>query len=210
MEALMENNASWAKKITDKNPNYFKNQSKKHTPKFFFIGCSDARLSIQEMLGLKMGEVFVHRNVGNQVLSTDLNFVSCLHYAVEYLKIENIIVCGHYDCGAVRAAATNKDHGIVQQWLAGIKDLAREHNEELFKIRDTEMYHRKLVELNVQKQVLSLYASPIVQKSHSIKKQPFIHPIVLDIETGLIHEVEIDYQKLVDKFKHIYSMYDFV
>ena len=125
-----------------------------HKPEYLFIGCSDARLSVQNMLGLEQGQLFVHRNVANQVVNTDLNFITVLTYAVEYLKVKNIIICGHYDCGGVRAALKNQDHGIIEQWIMGIRDVARYHRKELRTISDAEMMHRRLVELNVQEQVI--------------------------------------------------------
>jgi carbonic anhydrase len=206
---LLENNKRWVQKKTQEDPEFFRRQATLHKPEYLFIGCSDARLSVQHMLGLEMGQLFVHRNVANQVVNTDLNFVTCLTYAVDVLKVKNIIICGHYDCGGVRAAMRNHDHGIIEQWIMGIRDVARYHKNELRDIKDPDLIHRRLVELNVQEQALKLYASPVVQRSQAQHGIPQIHALVFDVGEGYLKELSVDFKKIIKKYKDVYSMYNF-
>eukprot|EP00611_Tribonema_gayanum_P021884 TRINITY_DN4300_c0_g1_i1.p1 TRINITY_DN4300_c0_g1~~TRINITY_DN4300_c0_g1_i1.p1 ORF type:complete len:383 (-),score=157.87 TRINITY_DN4300_c0_g1_i1:603-1706(-) len=206
---LLDNNRRWVERKLTEDPDFFKNQLSVHKPEYLFIGCSDARLSVQNMLGLEMGQLFVHRNVANQVVNTDLNFITCLTYAVEYLKVENIIICGHYDCGGVKAAMRNHDHGIIEQWIMGIRDVARYHRKELRAIKDPDLVHRRMVELNVQEQALKLYANPVVQRSQAQGGKPHIHALVFDVGEGLLKELDVDFKKIIKKYSHVYSMYNF-
>lgn len=206
---LLAKNRKWvdAKKAED--PDFFARQAASHKPEYLFVGCSDARLSVQEMLGCVDGQVFVHRNVGNQVVNSDMNFLTVLTYAIDYLKVKKIIICGHYDCGAVKASMKNMDHGVIEQWIMGVRDVARIHLEELKTIKDPVQLHRRIVELNVQEQAIKLYASPVVQRSQALTGFPTIHPLVYDVGEGYLKELAIDFRKVIRKYRHVYSMYDF-
>ena len=152
---LLENKAWAAERITD-DPGFFKRLSALQQPEFLWIGCSDSRVSANEITGTQPGEIFVHRNVANLVVNTDLNLLTVLEYAVRFLKVKHIIVCGHYGCGGVQAAMTRKDFGVINKWLLNIKDIIRMHKEELLEIKDESQKSNRIVELNVFEQVLNL------------------------------------------------------
>ena len=163
-----------------------------------------------------MGQLFVHRNVANLVISTDLNLLSILTYAVEHLHVKHILVAGHYDCGGVRAATEMKEHGVLDAWLSNIRDVYRLHREELDSILDTEKRHRRLVELNVAEQCLNLYKTGVVQKkrldTHKDPAIPFayprIHGLVFDPADGIIHKLPLDYRKTLHENAHVYDLFD--
>ncbi|CAM9537647.1 unnamed protein product [Chrysoparadoxa australica] len=208
VEDLLKNNAKWVEERTSSDPDYFKRMASTHKPEYFFIGCSDARLSVQQMLGCEAGELFIHRNIANMVVNTDLNFMSCLTYAVEYLKVKGIILCGHYGCGGVKAAMTNNDHGIIEPWLMGIRDVARYHRKELATVEDEDERHKRLVELNIQEQALKLYANPVVQKAQVTRGGPPIHAFCYDVGEGKVRKLDVDFNAVIDKYRNVYSMYD--
>jgi len=167
-------------------------------------------------MGEDAGAVFVHRNVGNQVLATDVSVMSTVQYAIDYLKIPHIIVCGHYDCGAVRAASTNRNHyAPLESWLTGIRDVSRMHRDELVKIDDPEARHRRLVELNVVESCLSLFKTPIIQKkrveTHDNPDYPWsmprIHALVFDPAVGRLNRLDVDFNELTQQYGDIYDMY---
>jgi carbonic anhydrase len=167
------------------------------------------------MLGLRAGEVFVHRNLGNQIPSTDLNCLSVLGYAVDLLDVRDIIVTGHYDCDAVRAAMQSKDLGVIENWFRCIRDVYRLHSTELDAIPDMELRHRKLVEVNVVEQCVNLYKTGVVQRKRLATAKPGqgsiayprIHPFVYDPSTGKLSRIPIDFEASIGKFKDIYSLY---
>lgn len=156
------------------------------------------------MLGLTMGELFVHRNVANLCINTDFSLLSVLTYAVEVLEVTDIIVCGHYGCGGVKAASENKDHGLLEHWLMTIRNVQRLHKDELDSIESEQLRHERLVELNVQEACMALFANPIVQKKQAQDSQPRIHGWVYDVATGLLKDVKIDFQAEIRKYKDIY------
>ncbi|CAM9279750.1 unnamed protein product [Hapterophycus canaliculatus] len=209
LDHLLENNKKWVSSVKAEDPDYFKRLASIHTPEHLFIGCSDARLSVQSMLGLSPGEIFIHRNVANMVMHNDLSMLTVLTYAVDYLKVKNVIVCGHYECGGVRASMANNDHGLIENWIMGVKDVARIHSEELMALGDDELIHRRLVELNVQEQCIKLYNTPVLQKAHAEKGGPHVHGIVFDVGEGLVKELDVDFKSLIQKNANIFSMYDF-
>jgi len=208
-EQLFENNRKWVAEQKKNDPDYFKNLAKGQSPKYLFIGCADSRIPAQEVLGLKCGELFVHRNVANLVVNGDMNLLAVLQYSVEVLKVEDIIVCGHYECGGIKAACANHDHGLVEHWLRNIRDINRLHAEELEAIECEDARHRRLVELNVQEQCINLYANPIVQKAQLATSLPRIHGFVYDIAEGLVKELPIDFKAEISKIKQHYSLYNF-
>ena len=179
-----------------------------HTPEFLWIGCSDARVPANIITGLEAGELFVHRNIANLVVAADLNLLSVLQYSVETLKVDHVILCGHYGCGGVKAATNIQDHGLLENWLRNIRDVQRLHLDELTAIPDEDQRYRRLVELNVEEQCYNLFKTGIIQKSLKARKAPWIHGCVYDLADGEMHELDIDFQGYHDKYGHLYSLYD--
>lgn len=182
---LLENKAWAAERIVD-DPDFFKRLKNIQSPDYLWIGCSDSRVPANEITGTQPGEIFVHRNIANMVVHTDLNLLSVLQYAVEVLKVKHVIVCGHYGCGGVQAAMTQKSLGIINKWLRNIKDVYRFHREEVDAIQDETDRTNRLVELNVQEQVLNLAKTSIIQKSWKENKGPDLHGWVYGLHNGLI------------------------
>lgn len=188
-EKLLLENKAWAKeKVTD-DPEYFSRLVNLQTPDFLWIGCSDSRVPANEITGTQPGEIFVHRNIANMVVNTDLNLLSVLSYAVETLKVKHIIVCGHYGCGGVKAAMTNHNLGIINKWLRNIKDVHRFHREEVDSIQDENTRVNRMIELNVIEQVMNLAKTSIVQKAWKHNNMPHLHGWVYDLHDGLINPV---------------------
>jgi carbonic anhydrase len=189
---LFVNNKSWVKEKLAEDENYFKKLAEGQYPKYLFIGCSDSRITANEITGTDAGELFVHRNIANLVVHTDMNLMSVLQYSVEVLKVEHVIVCGHYGCGGVKAAVDGKDHGLIDKWLRNIKDVYRLHKKDLNKIDDDDERHNRLVELNVREQVYHMCMTSIIQKAWSQGERPHVHGWVYDIHEGLIIDLNIN------------------
>jgi len=189
-EKLLLENKAWAsEKITD-DPEYFNRLAHIQTPEFLWIGCSDSRVPANEITGTQPGEIFVHRNIANMVVNTDVNLLSVLDYAVTHLKVKHVIVCGHYGCGGVKAAATQTDFkAVLNMWLRNIKDVYRLHREELESIKDEEKRTDRLVELNVREQVNNLAKTSIIQRAWKEKNAPDLHGWVYGLKDGLIKPV---------------------
>ncbi len=188
-EKLLLENKAWAREKMEDDDQYFERLAHLQTPEFLWIGCSDSRVPANEITGTKPGEIFVHRNIANMVVNTDLNLLSVLQYAVEVLKVKHIIVCGHYGCGGVKAAMTNHHYGIINKWLRNIKDVYRFHREEVDEIKNEDARLNRMVELNVQEQVMNLAKTSIVQKSWKNAQLPHIHGWVYDLHDGIIKPV---------------------
>ncbi len=188
-EKLLLENKAWAKEKIEDDDQFFERLANLQTPEFLWIGCSDSRVPANEITGTKPGEIFVHRNIANMVVNTDLNLLSVLQYAVEVLKVKHIIVCGHYGCGGVKAAMTNHHYGIINKWLRNIKDVYRFHREEVDDIKTEEARLNRMVELNVQEQVMNLAKTSIVQKAWKHAQLPHIHGWVYDLHDGIIKPV---------------------
>lgn len=202
-------NKEWAAQKLQANPEYFKKLSESQTPEFLWIGCSDSRVPADQVTGTQPGEIFVHRNVANLVVHTDINMLSVLQYAVEVLKVKHILVVGHYNCGGVKAAMTNKDYGLINKWLRNIKDVYVKHQPELDAIADEEKKFDKLVELNVIEQVYNLAKTTIVQKAWATGEDyPQLHGWVLDLHTGLMKSIIEIEPGQTDKIEEIYR-YEF-
>ena len=216
LDTLLERNKRAVADIKQKDPNFFNELGKPQHPKFLYFGCSDARIAADTLLGLKPGEVFVHRNLGNCVPGGDLNSLSVLEYAVGALDVQHIIVGGHYDCGAVRAAMSRKEHGLCENWFRGIRDVYRLHVAELDAIEDLEERHRRFVELNVMEQCLNLYKTSVVQakrlKTFQDETIPFsypkIHGVTFDPASGLLKRLPLDFKKTIRDFQHVYDLYE--
>ncbi|MEZ4800194.1 MAG: carbonate dehydratase [Flavobacteriales bacterium] len=186
---LLLDNKGWAKEKVQVDPEYFLRLSKIQRPEFLWIGCSDSRVPANEITATNPGEIFVHRNIANMVVHTDLNLLSVLQYAVEVLKVKHIIVCGHYGCGGVKAAMERKSLGMINKWLRNIKDVYRIHEDELKSIEGEEARVDRLVELNVQEQVLNLAKTSIVQKAWKENNYPHLHGWVYGLSDGIIRTV---------------------
>jgi carbonic anhydrase len=185
---LIEGNRRFALAAQFSDPEYFKKLSIGQTPDYLWIGCSDSRVPANEITSTKSGEIFVHRNIANLVVHTDMNLLSVLEYAINYLKIKHIIVCGHYGCGGVKAAMSNELHGFVDNWLCNIKDVYNKHQNELLAISDPDKREDKLVELNVIEQVRNVAKTTIVQQAW--KQRPLhVHGWVYGINSGLINDL---------------------
>jgi carbonic anhydrase len=186
---LLLSNKAWASERLQVNEHYFDNLSKDQHPLFLWIGCSDSRVPAEEITHADPGEIFVHRNVANMVVHTDINLLSVLQYAVEVLKIKHIIVCGHYNCGGVKAAMTNKDFGLINKWLRNIKEVYEKNYNELQAIENDQSRFNALVELNVKEQIQNLAKTSIVQKAWKTNQLPHLHGWVFDIHKGEIKEL---------------------
>jgi len=186
---LLENKAWAAEKVSD-DPGYFERLAKLQTPEFLWIGCSDSRVPANEITGTQPGEIFVHRNVANMVVNTDVNLLAVLDYAVTQLKVRHVIVCGHYGCGGIKAAATKTDFKpVLNMWLRNIKDVYRFHREELDAITDEEKRADRLVELNVREQVYNLAKTTIIQRTWQREERPHLHGWVYGLKDGIINPV---------------------
>ncbi len=188
-EKLLLENKAWAKEKVLDDPDYFKRLSEVQTPEFLWIGCSDSRVPANEITGTQPGEIFVHRNVANLVVHTDLNLLTVLDYAVRVLQVKHIIVCGHHGCGGVRAAMTNHDMGIANKWLRNIKDVYRYHRDEVDSITDEKQKIDRMVELNVKEQVMNLAKTSIVQRAWKHHQRPHLHGWVYDLKDGIIDPI---------------------
>lgn len=186
---LLLANKSWAAEKLMLDENYFEELAADQKPEFLWIGCADSRVPANEVTGTAPGELFVHRNVANLVIHTDINMLSVLQYAVEVLKVKHILVVGHYGCGGVKAAMTNKDFGLINKWLRNIKEVYSKHDGELSGISDEHQRFDRLVELNVIEQVKNLSKTTIVQRSWHQRQYPHLHGWVFDLHTGLINSI---------------------
>jgi len=186
---LLLSNKAWASERLELDEHYFDDLSKDQNPQFLWIGCADSRVPAEEITHADPGEIFVHRNVANMVVHTDMNLLSVLQYAVEVLKIRHIIVCGHYNCGGVKAAMTNKDFGLINKWLRNIKEVYEKHYDELQAIENEQSRFNAMVELNVKEQIQNLAKTTIVQKAWKNSQLPHLHGWVFDIHKGEIKEV---------------------
>jgi len=193
VKKLLENNQNWVEEIRKSDPDYFKRLGDKHEPVVLWIGCSDARVPANQITGTSPGQVFVHRNIANMVVHSDMNMLSVLSYAVEVLNIRHIVVCGHYSCGGINAAMTNKSYGLIDNWLRHIKDVYRAHAEQLDSLEDPQQRHRLLVELNVKEQVYNLCKTSIVQSAWSGGDFPFIHGWVYDVHDGILKDLGVTF-----------------
>jgi carbonic anhydrase len=188
-EKLLLENKEWATKQVQIDPEFFSRLTHVQTPEFLWIGCSDSRVPADKITGTQPGEIFVHRNIANMVVHTDINLLSVLEYAVEVLKVNHIIVCGHYGCGGVKAAMGNHSLGIINKWLRNIKDVYRIHRDEIDKIENEEDRTNKLIEFNVSEQIMNLAKTSIIQKAWKHNQRPHLHGWVYGLNDGIIKPV---------------------
>jgi carbonic anhydrase len=204
-QRIFENNQRWIAEKLAVNPEYFKNLAQGQHPEFLYIGCSDSRVTAEDLMGVQPGEVFIHRNVANLVVSTDNNLNAVVQYAVEYLKVKHIIICGHYECGGVKAALNPSDMGQLNSWLQTLRDVYRFHQHELDQIEDKQEKFDRLVELNVHEQCINVVKIDHVQRSWYKTGFPKIHGWVFDVRTGRLKDLGIN---MVEEFASIRSIYD--
>jgi carbonic anhydrase len=205
-EDIFINNRNWIESRKRADEGFFRKLATGQQPEFLFIGCSDSRVTAEEMMGAGPGDAFIHRNIANLVPNNDLNSSSVVEYAVCRLKVKHIIVCGHYSCGGVKAAMQSQDLGLLNPWLRNIRDVYRLHKEELRSIDDEEARYDRLVELNTQEQCLNVIKMAVFQKSYLETGEPQIHGCVFDIRTGLLKDLNIDFKKLVSSVREIYDL----
>jgi carbonic anhydrase len=191
---LLLQNKAWVAQKKQEDPDFFSKLSKIQSPKFLWIGCSDSRVPANEITGTQPGEVFVHRNIANMVVHTDMNMLSVLDYAVNVLEVEHVIVCGHYGCGGVRAAMGQQQYGIIDNWIRHIKDVYRFHQEELESIEDMQKREDRFIERNVMEQVLDLSKTSIIQNAWQKRGSPYIHGWVYSLETGVIKDLKVTFK----------------
>jgi len=205
LDRVFQNNEDWIKEKLAIDANYFETLGKGQTPELLFIGCSDSRVTAEELMGLGPGEVFVHRNIANMVAGTDLNVMSVIEYAVIYLKVNHVVVCGHYECGGVKAAMQSADLGILNPWLRNIRDVFRIHKTELNAIEDEANKYDRLVELNVQEQCVNLIKTAAVQKAYRARGLK-VHGWVFDVHTGRLVDLKIDFDTILKNIMEIYHL----
>lgn len=204
-DKIYSNNEKWIQEKLALDPQYFEKLSMGQSPEILYIGCSDSRVTAEDLMGAKPGEVFIHRNIANMVISIDLNVMSVLNYAVRHLKVKHIVVCGHYECGGVKAAMTPTDMGILNPWLRNIRDVFRLHQPELDSITDPAKRYNRLIELNVQEQCVNLIKTAAVQEAHK-ERGLTVHGWVFDIHTGKIIDLKIDFPSILKDIMKIYDL----
>lgn len=188
---LFENNRDWADRMTETDPTFFTRLAKQQNPEYLWIGCSDSRVPANEIIGLLPGELFVHRNVANLVIHTDMNCISVIQYAVEILQVKHIIVCGHYGCGGVQAALNSQPHGLIDNWLGHLRDITRKHEEELSNLPLREQLLDRLCELNVMEQVKNVAQSTIVQDAWRRKQPLWVHGWIYGVTDGRLKDLAV-------------------
>jgi carbonic anhydrase len=205
LKQIFRNNEKWIREKLSSDPEYFQKLSRGQNPHSLYIGCSDSRVTAEEVMGLRPGEVFVHRNVGNLVIATDDNVNSVVQYAVEYLKVKHIILCGHYECGGINAALHPHDMGQINSWLQTLRDVVRLHRSELNAIKNKQKRFDRLVELNVIEQFINILKIDHVQKSWFRTQAPHVHGWVFDVRTGRLKDLKL---KMTDVLRDIKAIYD--
>ncbi|MBL7889815.1 MAG: carbonic anhydrase [Bacteroidia bacterium] len=205
-ETIFKNNESWVEEKLKLNPQYFENLSKGQHPEFLYIGCSDSRVTAEDLMGVNPGEVFIHRNIANQVIPTDNNINAVIQYAVEHLKVKHIIICGHYECGGVKAALHPSDLGQLNSWLQTLRDVRRLHKTELDNIKDEQQLFDRMVELNVREQCMNIIKIDHVQRSWYKTGFPKIHGWIFDVKTGKLKDSGLDLEKEFMEIREIYDL----
>jgi len=206
IDQIFENNKAWVNEKLATDSHYFENLAKGQQPEFLYIGCSDSRVTAEDLMGVKPGEVFIHRNIANLVNNVDLNVMSVINYAIRHLKVNHVVVCGHYNCGGVKAAMNQQDMGILNPWLRNIRDVYRLHRKELDAIEDMDKRYNRLVELNVQEQCVNLIKTAAVQEAYKDRGLR-VHGWVFDIQTGKLIDLNIDFPKILADIMEIYKLF---
>lgn len=202
---IFKNNQTWVQQKLQKEPDYFSDLSKGQTPDILYIGCSDSRVTAEELMGIAPGEAFVLRNIANMVPNTDLSVMAVIDYAVLHLKVNHIVVCGHYYCGGVQAAMKSEDMGILNPWLRNIRDVYRMHKDELNAIDNEELRYKRLVELNVEEQCINVLKTAEVQRARR-DREFTVHGWVFDVHSGKLIDLHIDFIKILENIMEIYRL----
>lgn len=205
-DEVFENNRNWIKEKKATDADFFKKLAEGQNPNFLYIGCSDSRVSAEDLMGTEPGEVFVHRNVANVVSNIDLNVMSVIDYAVGTLEVKHIVVCGHYFCGGVKAAMQAKDLGLLNPWLRNIRDVYRLHKDELNAIQDEDLKYNRLVELNVEEQCINVIKTAVVQKTYLSDGFPTVHGWVFDVQSGELIDLKINFNEKLHEIQEIYNL----
>ncbi|MFA9392402.1 MAG: carbonic anhydrase [Prolixibacteraceae bacterium] len=205
IDQIFANNKEWVADRLKVNSDYFENLSLGQNPEILYIGCSDSRVTAEELMGAKPGEVFVHRNIANMVSNNDLSAMSVINYSISYLKVKHVVVCGHYYCGGVKAAMQSEDLGILNPWLRNIRDVYRLHRTELNAIADEDLRYKRLVELNVQEQCVNVIKTAEVQKAYKERKL-MVHGWIFDIQTGELIDMKINFDEILKGIMEIYHI----
>lgn len=205
IDQIFKKNEVWVASKLSADPDYFKNLSKGQTPEILYIGCADSRVTAEDLMGVQPGEVFIHRNIANMVISVDLNVMSVINYAVRHLHVKHIIICGHYECGGVKASLQAADLGILNPWLRNIRDVYRLHLKELNAIDDEQKRFDRLVELNVQEQCINVIKTAAVQQAYQAWGLT-VHGWVFDIRTGKLIDLKIDFPTILEDIMQIYRL----
>lgn len=205
-QTIFENNKRWIAEKLNEDACFFDKLAEGQSPEYLYIGCSDSRATAEELMGLKSGEVFVHRNIANIVSTLDMSSASVIQYAVEHLKVKHIIVCGHYGCGGVKAAMTPQDFGLLNPWLRTIRDVYRLHKDELDSIQDEHQRYNRLIELNVQEQCINVIKMACVQERYILEQYPIVHGCVFDLKSGKLIDLEIDFDNILRDIQKIYDL----
>src|SRR6056300_959756 len=203
---VFENNKNWAAHHSASNPEFFEHLAKGQSPDFLFISCADSRVPVNNIMGLEPGEVFVHRNVANLVVNTDMNIHSVILYAIEHLKVKHVVVCGHYNCGGVAAAMGNQSLGLIDGWLREIRDVYRLHATELDAIVNEHARYNRLIELNVLEQCFHVMKTAFVQKSCAANHFPQVHGWVYDLKNGELIDLNFDFEGSLKKIQEVYDI----
>ena len=203
---IFENNAKWIQEKLGEDADFFKKLASGQKPEYLYIGCADSRVTAEELMGMKPGEVFVHRNIANIVNTLDMNSTAVIQYAVEHLKLKHNTICGHDGCGGVKAAMTPQDLGLLNPWLRLIRDVYRLHQKELDAIENEHERYNKLVELNVQEQCINVIKMAAVQERYILEEYPLVHGWVFDLETGKLIDLEIDFENILKDIQKVYDL----
>lgn len=205
LKNLFDNNKKWASKIKASDPDYFARISKQQNPEYLWIGCSDSRVPANEIVGLSPGELFVHRNIANLVIHTDMNCLSVIQYAVEVLKVKHIILCGHYGCGGIKASMDNNEHGLIDNWLRNIKDIYRYYQAKIDTIQNEKEKFNLMCEINVVEQVSNICHTTIVQNAWKSGQTLAIHGWIYSLEDGILKDLNVLVTKLAE-ISHTYRI----
>jgi carbonic anhydrase len=203
---VFENNRKWVAEKLAVDAQYFEQLAEGQNPEILYIGCSDSRITAEDVMGAEPGQVFVHRNIANLVGATDLSALSVIEYAIAHLDVKHVVVCGHYECGGVRAAMQAKDLGVLNPWLRNIRDVYRLHMEELSSIRDEGLRYRRLVELNVEEQCVNVIKTAVFQKTYLSRGLPTLHGWVFDIREGRLVDLRIDFVRKLSRIREVYDL----
>ncbi|MBT8142829.1 MAG: carbonic anhydrase [Gammaproteobacteria bacterium] len=205
-QKIFANNKQWAATKQANDQEFFTHLAKGQDPDFLYIGCSDSRVTAEDMMGATPGEVFVHRNIANVISNSDLSAMSVIEYAVKYLKVKHIVVCGHYGCGGVQAAMQPLDMGVLNPWLRNIRDVYRLHHDELDAMTDESDRYQRLVELNVEEQAFNVIKTAVVQNAYLQSGYPQVHGWIFDVSTGLLKDLDIDFLAKLDSVREVYDL----